>query len=70
MNVSVTGSCGNSRLFVSVKRLFFGLEPVIGFGAGLIAVLDIEFVSATADAFFERKLLDRGFLCSNGCRNG
>src|SRR6266852_8246417 len=60
----------HSRLFLSVKRLFFGLEPVIKFGAGLIAVLDIEFVSAAADAFFERKFLDRGFLYACGCGHG
>ena len=29
------------RLFLSVKHLFFGLDPVIDFGAGLIAALDI-----------------------------
>jgi hypothetical protein len=46
-------------LFLSLKHFFFGLEPVIELGARLIAALDIEFVSATADAFFERRRLDR-----------
>jgi ABC-type antimicrobial peptide transport system permease subunit len=67
--VELRGS-GSSQLFLSVKRLFFGLEPVIGFAAGLIAVFDIEFVSAAADAFFERKFLDQGFLCAAGCGHG
>jgi hypothetical protein len=53
-----------SLLFLRLKRLFFGLEPVIDFGARLIAALYIEFVSAAANAFIERKLLDHGFLCA------
>jgi hypothetical protein len=57
----------SKRLFPSLKHLFFGLGPIIKFGAGLIAALDIEFVSATADAFFERKRLDWGFFCFRGC---
>jgi len=52
-----------SRSFLNVKRLFLSLEPVIHFGAELIAALDIEFISATAEWFFERKLLNNGFLC-------
>jgi hypothetical protein len=40
------------------------------FRARLIAALDIEFVSATLDAFFERKRLDRGFHCFRRCRHG
>ncbi len=54
-------------LVLILKHLFFGLGPIIKFGAGLVAALDIEFVSATADAFFERKRLDRGFPCVCGC---
>ena len=50
-------------LFGRAQNLFFGLKPIIEFGARLIAVLDIEFVSATLDTFFERKRLDRAFLC-------
>jgi hypothetical protein len=46
-------------LLPELKRLFFGLGPIIKVGTGLIAALDIEFVSATADAFFERRRLDR-----------
>jgi hypothetical protein len=66
MNISVAGSCDSSPLLLSVKRLFFDLEPVIKLGAGLIAVLYIEFVSAAVDAFFERKVLDRGPRCACG----
>jgi hypothetical protein len=42
----------------AVKHLFFGLEPVIEFGARVIAALDIELVGATADAFltFQRRV--------------
>jgi hypothetical protein len=39
-------------LFLGLEQLFFGLKPIIEFGARLIAVLDIQFVSATADALF------------------
>ena len=56
--------------FQSFKHLFFGLEPVIDFRARLIAALDIEFVGTTADEFFERKRLDRGFPCFRRCRLG
>jgi hypothetical protein len=56
--------------FLSLKNLLFGLEPIIEFRARLIAALDIQFVSATLDAFFERKRLDRGFPCFRGCWHG
>jgi hypothetical protein len=62
MNVTLLVPVRSSWLFLCVRRLFFGLEPVIDFGVRLIAALNIKFVSATADAFFKRKLLDRGFL--------
>jgi hypothetical protein len=54
-------------LFGSAQNLFFGLKPIIEFGARLIAAFDIEFLSATADAFFERKHVARSFLCRCGC---
>jgi hypothetical protein len=57
-------------LFLSLKHFFFDWEPVIEFGTRLIAVLYIEFVSATLDAFFERKRRDRGFLCIRRCGHG
>jgi len=44
-----------------VKRLFSGVGPVIDFGARLIGAFDRN-LSATPDGFFERTLLDRGFL--------
>jgi hypothetical protein len=57
-------------LFGGAQNFFFGLKPIIEFGARLIAAFDIEFVSATADAFFERKGIDQGFLCTCGWGHG
>ena len=56
--------------FQSLQHLLFGLEPIIEFRARLIAALDVEFVSATLNLFFERKRLDRGFPCFRRCRHG
>src|SRR5580700_4069314 len=69
---------GGERLFTSfVDRflfgsadLIFGQEPVVYFRTGLIASLEVEFVSAFADAFFKMKRLERCFLCACGCRHG
>jgi hypothetical protein len=52
-NCQVAGSGAPLTAVPEREALFFGLEPVIGFGAELIAALYIEFVSAAAGAFFE-----------------
>jgi hypothetical protein len=40
-------------LCLSLLNLLFGLEPVVEFGAGLIAALYIEFVRSALNLFFE-----------------
>jgi len=39
--------------FLSLLNLLFGLEPVVEFRAGLIASLELEFVSSLSDSLFE-----------------
>jgi hypothetical protein len=46
------------------------LEPVVEFGAGLIAALDVEFVGSPANSFFQGKCFDWGNLSPCGCRHG
>jgi hypothetical protein len=56
--------------FTGPYSRLFGLEPVVKLRARLIAALDVEFVGAVADLFFEWKRFDRGFLCACGCWHG
>lgn len=41
------------RVFLGPANLFFGLEPVVQFRTGLIASLNVEFMSSSSDSFFE-----------------
>src|SRR6266705_181664 len=57
-------------LFLGSANLLFGLEPVVEFRAGLIALLNVEFIGSSSYSFFERKRLNRGHLCACGFWHG
>ena len=53
--------------FFGSADLFFGLEPVIELRAGFVAALDVEFVGAALDSFFEGEPFLKAFFCRCGC---
>jgi len=57
-------------LFLGSANLLFGLEPVVEFRAGLIALLNVEFIGSSSYSFFERKRLDRRLLRTCGFWHG
>jgi hypothetical protein len=69
-NLAFLASIPLLMAFQSFKHLFFGLEPIIECGARLIAALDVKFVRATADQFFKRNRIGRGFRCFSRCGHG
>ena len=58
-----------SHRFFGHANFLFGLEPVIDFGARLIAAQDVEFVGSSPDSFFERTGRDLRFFCRCWCRH-
>ena len=53
--------------FFGSADLFLGLEPVIELRAGFVAALDVEFVGAALDSFFEGEPFLTAFFCRCRC---
>src|SRR5437867_10918452 len=49
-------------LLLGAAGLLFGLESVVEFRAGLIALEDVQFIRSAPDSLFKRQRLDRRFL--------
>ena len=69
LQIAKNSSFLDSFLFGSANFLF-GLEPVVEFGAGLIASLNVQFIGSPLDSFVEWQRFDRGFLCMCRCWHG
>ena len=59
----------HSRRFFGSANFLLGLEPVIEFGARLIATQNVEFVGSSLDSFFKRDCSCWGFFCECECRH-
>src|SRR5437879_13551782 len=57
-------------LFLGSANLLFGLEPVVEFRAGLIALEDVQLVGSPPDSLFKRQRLDRRFFRACGFWHG
>ena len=53
--------------FFGSANLFFCLEPVVELRAGFVPVLDVEFVGAALDSFFEGEPFLKAFFCRCRC---